>query len=92
MQGVQCNCELGETLRMAPNLISHHLSKLHAAGLIEVERDAQDARWLYYSVNRKALDDLNAALGAFFNPARIQPRRPSCGPKREQADNDSDKG
>jgi ArsR family transcriptional regulator len=78
MQGVQCNCELGEMLHMAPNLISHHLSKLRAAGLVEVERDASDARWVYYSVNRLALDELNAALGAFFNPERIQPRRPAC--------------
>ena len=82
MQGVQCNCELGETLQMAPNLISHHLSKLRAAGLVDVERDALDARWVYFSVNRLALDELNAALGAFLDPARIQPRHPACGPKR----------
>ena len=77
MQGVQCNCELGDALQMAPNLISHHLSKLRQAGLVTVERDAIDARWVYYSVNRMALDELNAALGVFFDPARIQPRRPN---------------
>ena len=33
MQGEQCNCELGDKLGMAPNLISHHLSVLHKAGL-----------------------------------------------------------
>ena len=81
MQGVQCNCELGDALQMAPNLISHHLSKLRQAGLVTVERDAIDARWVYYSVNRMALDELNAALGVFFDPARIQPRRPTCGPQ-----------
>jgi ArsR family transcriptional regulator len=81
MQGVQCNCELGEALQMAPNLISHHLSKLRQVGLVNVERDAIDARWVYYSVNRAALVELNAALGVFFDPARIQPRRPTCGPQ-----------
>ncbi len=81
MQGVQCNCELGEALQMAPNLISHHLSKLRQVGLVNVERDAVDARWVYYSVNRAALAELNTALGAFFDPARIQPRRPTCGPQ-----------
>jgi ArsR family transcriptional regulator len=81
MEGVQCNCELGDTLQMAPNLISHHLSVLRQAGLVDVERDALDARWVYYSVNRAALDELNAAFGAFFNPARIQPRRLTCGPQ-----------
>lgn len=43
MDGVQCNCELGEHLDMAPNLISHHLSVLRKAGLVDVERDAEDA-------------------------------------------------
>ena len=81
MQGVQCNCELGEQLDMAPNLISHHLSVLRQAGLVEIERDALDGRWIYYSVNRAALNDLNAAFGTFFDPARIQPRRPTCGPQ-----------
>jgi len=81
IQGVQCNCELGEALQMAPNLISHHLSVLRQAGLVDVERDALDARWVYYSVNRAALDEFIAAFGAFFDPARIQPRRLTCGPQ-----------
>jgi ArsR family transcriptional regulator, arsenate/arsenite/antimonite-responsive transcriptional repressor len=81
MEGVQCNCELGESLQMLPNLISHHLSKLRAVGLVDVERDAVDSRWVYYSVNRAALDELNSAFGAFFDPKRIQPRRLNCGPK-----------
>jgi ArsR family transcriptional regulator len=80
MQGVQCNCELGEALHMAPNLISHHLGVLLKAGIVDVERDADDARWVYYSINRAALTNLNAAFSAFFNPARIHPRSPSCGP------------
>ena len=80
MQGVQCNCELGESLQMAPNLISHHLSIMRKAGLVEVERDAVDSRWIYYSINQKALEDLNLAFGDFFNPDRIKPRRPTCGP------------
>jgi len=81
MDGVQCNCELGSALQMAPNLISHHLSKLREVGLVDVERDAIDSRWVYYSVNRAALDELNSAFGAFFDPARIQPRRLTCGPQ-----------
>lgn len=81
MEGVQCNCELGEHLDMAPNLISHHLSALRKVGLVEVERDAVDARWVYYSIRREALDALNAAFGAFFSPARIKPRHVTCGPQ-----------
>ena len=83
MEGVQCNCELGSGLDMAPNLISHHLRVLREAGLVDVERDAQDARWMYYSVNRQALDELNQAWGTFFDPQRIKPRRLTCGPQGE---------
>jgi ArsR family transcriptional regulator len=81
MQGVQCNCELGDALQMSPNLISHHMSKLRAIGLVDMERDTVDARWVYYSINREALSRLNAAFGQFFNPQRIQERSASCGPQ-----------
>ena len=83
MEGVQCNCELGDGLQIAPNLISHHLRVLREAGLIDVERDALDARWMYYSINRQALEELNQACGAFFDPQRIKPRRLTCGPQGE---------
>ena len=83
MEGVQCNCELGAGLQMAPNLISHHLRVLRQAGLVDVERDVQDGRWVYYSINRQALEQLNQAFGAFFDPDRIKPRRLTCGPQSE---------
>lgn len=81
MEGVQCNCELGDSLEMAPNLISHHLRVLRKAGLVDAERDPRDARWIYYSVNEKALDELNQAFSLFFNPKRIKHRRLTCGPR-----------
>jgi ArsR family transcriptional regulator, arsenate/arsenite/antimonite-responsive transcriptional repressor len=81
MEGVQCNCELGDMLQMAPNLISHHLSVLREAGLVDAERDQVDGRWIYYSVNREALEAFNKANAAFFDPGRIKPRRKICGPK-----------
>ena len=81
LQGMQCNCELGDALKMAPNLISHHLSKLRKVGLVNAERDPFDSRWVYYSINRVALEELNTTFGAFFNPERIQPRRLTCGPQ-----------
>lgn len=81
MQGVQCNCELGTALNMAPNLISHHLGILRDAGILSVERDPLDARWVYYSVNLAVLQEINQRVLPFFDPARIQPRRLTCGPK-----------
>jgi ArsR family transcriptional regulator len=82
MQGVQCNCELGNALDMAPNLISHHLGVLRTAGLVDVERDTTDSRWVYYSVNQAALAQVNILFGSFFDPARIAPRQAACGPSR----------
>jgi ArsR family transcriptional regulator len=79
MEGVQCNCELGDALDAPPNLVSHHLRVLREAELVDVERDALDARWVYYSINPGTLLALRAAFGAFFDPARIKPRR-VCGP------------
>ena len=81
MEGVHCNCELGEALAMPPNLISHHMGILRDMGLVDVERDAVDARWVYFSINEVALAELNQIFGAFFDVSRIQPRRPSCGPQ-----------
>jgi len=81
MEGVHCNCELGEALEMAPNLISHHLRVLREAGLVDTQRDSLDGRWVYYSLNRTALEELNRVFGDFFDPARIKPRRPTCGPE-----------
>ena len=81
VEGVQCNCELGDALQIPANLISHHLSVLRKAGLVKVERDAVDARWIYYSINRAALNELNTAFGTFFNPERLKPRRLTCGPQ-----------
>ena len=80
IQGVQCNCELGDALQMAPNLISHHLTVLREAGLIETERDPMDGRWVYYSINTKAMEELKSLFGDFFNTNRIQSRKLTCGP------------
>jgi ArsR family transcriptional regulator len=80
MEGVQCNCELGDALGAQPNLVSHHLRSLREAGLVNAERDANDARWVYYSVNPAALAALRGAFGQFFDPGRTKSRRLTCGP------------
>jgi ArsR family transcriptional regulator, arsenate/arsenite/antimonite-responsive transcriptional repressor len=80
IDGVQCNCEIGDHLDMAPNLISHHIGVLRKAGIVLAERDPIDARWIYYSVNQDALASLSEVLSTFFDPARVKPRRPDCGP------------
>ena len=80
MEGVQCNCELGDSLDLPLNLISHHMGILRKAGLVNIERDAVDARWVYFSINEPALLALNETFAHFFDVARIRPRQPNCGP------------
>lgn len=82
MQGEQCNCDMGEKLNMAPNLVSHHLRVLQEVGLIVTQRDLDDARWIHYSINQDTLAALNQVLSTFFSPARIQPQQTSCAPIR----------
>ena len=81
MQGVQCNCEIGESLGLPMNLISHHLRVLRQVGLVNSQRDPVDARWIYYSINLDALARLQRELCAFFDPKRVQARQPTCGPR-----------
>jgi DNA-binding transcriptional ArsR family regulator len=80
MEGIQCNCEIAERLGLSLSLISHHLRVLREVGLVDAERDAQDARWIYYSVNREKLAGLDAAMRHLLDVNCIQPRVPSCGP------------
>ena len=72
MQGEQCNCEMGDRLDVAPNLISHHLNVLQKVGLVSARRDPDDARWIHYSINTRALEELNILFSAFFDTGRIQ--------------------
>jgi ArsR family transcriptional regulator, arsenate/arsenite/antimonite-responsive transcriptional repressor len=82
MEGVQCNCEIAERLGISLSLISHHMRILRQVGLVEGERDANDARWIYYSVHRETLALLSSELEHLLDVRRIRPRLPSCGPDR----------
>ena len=82
MEGVQCNCEISDRLGLSLSLISHHTRILRETGLVRSERDPDDARWIYYSVDEEALAALCEAIGHLLDPERIQPRQPSCGPKQ----------
>ncbi len=48
-------------LKIAPSTMSHHLEKLKHEGLVEVRRDS---KFLWYSANTAALEDLIAFLYA----------------------------
>ena len=80
MSGIQCNCNLGDSLDMKPNLISHHINILEDAGFIALKRDPIDARWVYYSINKMELEDFKKLMDEFFNSSRVKPIEQFCGP------------
>lgn len=58
--GEACVCELNDAFALSQPTISHHLKLLHEAGLLE--RDKRGV-WVYYAINRAALDALTTLLG-----------------------------
>jgi ArsR family transcriptional regulator len=80
MSGIQCNCNLGDSLKMKPNLISHHINILEDAGFIILTRDPIDARWVYYSTNKMELEEFKKLMDVFFSSSRVKPKGQFCGP------------
>ena len=80
MRGETCNCEMTGLLGLSQNLISHHLRALREAGLVRSRRDEQDARWVYYRIDREALAQARQEIATLFDPARLGERVPDCGP------------
>ncbi|MGN6723443.1 MAG: metalloregulator ArsR/SmtB family transcription factor [Marmoricola sp.] len=58
--GEACVCELNDAFELSQPTISHHLKLLHETGLLD--RDKRGV-WVYYRVNRAALDALSTLLG-----------------------------
>ncbi len=54
-EGPVCVCELVPALGLSQPTVSHHLKKLHDAGLLERQ---QRTKWAYYSLSREALERL----------------------------------
>ena len=81
MEGVQCNCEIAARLDVSLSLVSYHLKILSEAGLVRSEADPDDARWLYYSIDQGALEELQRGIGLLLDVRRIQPRLSTCGPR-----------
>ena len=57
--GEQCVCELTDVMRAGQSRLSFHLKVLKEAGLL---RDRREGRWMYYSIDMEALEDLEDCL------------------------------
>jgi ArsR family transcriptional regulator len=57
--GEQCVCDLTDSLQTGQSRLSFHLKTLKDAGLL---LDRREGRWVYYSLNPEALDEMIEAL------------------------------
>src|SRR5215813_682129 len=57
--GEHCVCELTDVIRAAQSRLSFHLKVLKDAGLIQ---DRREGRWMYYSLNPEAIEELEEAV------------------------------
>src|SRR5437016_14409863 len=64
--GERCVCELQQALEAAQSRLSFHLKTLKDAGLVS---DRRDGRWVYYALNRAALDQ-RAEFASDVKPGR----------------------
>jgi len=75
--GERCVCELQEVLGAAQSRLSFHLRALKDAGLVT---DRREGRWVYYAVNREALDHIAAFAGAVKPGKHAGSCRAACCP------------
>jgi len=53
--GEHCVCELTDAMKVGQSRLSFHLKVLKEAGLIQ---DRREGRWMYYSLNPDAIEEL----------------------------------
>ncbi len=73
--GERCVCELTAALDLGQSLLSHHLKTLKDAGLVT---DRRDGRWVYYTLNCDALDDLGASIESLVPPDGLARTEDCC--------------
>ncbi len=75
--GERCVCELQDTLRAQQSRLSFHLRVLKESGFVT---DRKDGRWVHYSLNREALDEISAFAGAVHPGKHAGSCRAACCP------------
>jgi ArsR family transcriptional regulator len=60
-EGEQCVCDLTDVLGTGQSLLSFHLKTLKEAGIL---RDRREGRWVYYSLNFEAIEEIEKLVGS----------------------------
>jgi ArsR family transcriptional regulator len=73
-KGERCVCELTDTLDAAQSRLSFHLRVLKDAGIV---RDRKDGRWVYYELDREALEEVETLVSA-MKPRTLKQSASCC--------------
>jgi ArsR family transcriptional regulator, arsenate/arsenite/antimonite-responsive transcriptional repressor len=73
--GERCVCELTDLMDAAQSRLSFHLKTLKDADIVT---DRRDGRWVYYTLNRDTLDEIETLLGTFKRTERTAARSIKC--------------
>lgn len=60
-RGEVCACEFAGLLGLAPSTVSHHMSVLVSAGLVQARKQGT---WVHYRLNREALTEVVGMVAA----------------------------
>lgn len=74
-EGEQCVCDLTTAFRTGQSRLSFHLKVLKEAGLVT---DRPDGRWIYYSLNPDAMEELQDAVGSLKPSSSHSVKRRCC--------------
>ena len=65
--GEHCVCELTDAVKAGQSRLSFHLKVLKEAGLIQ---DRREGRWMYYSLNPDAIEELEELVETLKKAAK----------------------
>lgn len=65
--GEHCVCELTDAMKAGQSRLSFHLKVLKEAGLIQ---DRREGRWMYYSLNADAIEELQELIDSLKEAAK----------------------
>jgi ArsR family transcriptional regulator len=73
--GERCVCELTDLMDAAQSRLSFHLKTLKDAGIVT---DRREGRWVYYTLSRDTLDEIETLVGTFKRTERTAARSIKC--------------
>ncbi len=74
----RCVCHLVEDLELGQSIVSHHVGVLRRSGLVTSYPHPRDRRWMYYRLNRDAIQELRSALTKLADEVDYNPEPLPC--------------